>query len=149
MQPRKVTESFGVRRPSGTRNISICCAFLLAVSLASITLGQSTTSTTAARDPGVRGGTVDSGEPLASVAQTAGLPSYFTDGQSRFEEIESVQNGVNNGLGPRFNSNQCSSCHSQPAIGGTSPSTTAFPFIGPNPETLVTSENPTQNPFPS
>jgi CxxC motif-containing protein (DUF1111 family) len=29
--------------------------------------------------------------------------------------------GSNNGLGPRFNSNQCQSCHSQPAAGGTSP----------------------------
>src|SRR5205823_9426452 len=26
-----------------------------------------------------------------------------------------------NGLGPRFNSNQCTSCHSFPAVGGTSP----------------------------
>ena len=31
--------------------------------------------------------------------------------------------GANNGLGPRFNSNQCASCHSQPAVGGSSPPT--------------------------
>ena len=35
------------------------------------------------------------------------------------------------GLGPRFNSNQCSSCHAQPAIGGTGPAT--------NPQFLFTS----------
>jgi CxxC motif-containing protein (DUF1111 family) len=28
---------------------------------------------------------------------------------------------VADGLGPRFNSNSCSSCHAQPAVGGTSP----------------------------
>ena len=30
-----------------------------------------------------------------------------------------VSGGTNNGLGPRFNSNQCSSCHAQPAVGGS------------------------------
>jgi CxxC motif-containing protein (DUF1111 family) len=101
-----------------------------------------------AKDPGVRAGSVDSGLELASVI---GAPpdEYFLDGKSRFQAVESVQGGLNNGLGPRFNSNSCSSCHAQPTIGGSSPSTTAFPFVGPNPEMLVTAENPTQNPFPS
>jgi CxxC motif-containing protein (DUF1111 family) len=101
-----------------------------------------------AKDPGVRAGTVDSGNELTTVP---GSPAeeYFTDGKSRFQEVESVQGGNHNGLGPRFNSNSCSSCHAQPSIGGSSPSTTAYPFIGPNPETLVTSENSLQNPFPS
>jgi len=42
----------------------------------------------------------------------------FLDGQTAFQEVEDVPN---NGLGPRFNSNSCSSCHAFPAIGGTSP----------------------------
>jgi CxxC motif-containing protein (DUF1111 family) len=42
----------------------------------------------------------------------------FTDGQNRFQEVEDVRN---NGLGPRFNSNSCSSCHAFPAVGGSSP----------------------------
>jgi CxxC motif-containing protein (DUF1111 family) len=46
---------------------------------------------------------------------------FFQDGLARFAEIESVTGGANNGLGPRFNSNQCFSCHSQPAGGGSSP----------------------------
>jgi CxxC motif-containing protein (DUF1111 family) len=46
---------------------------------------------------------------------------YFTDGQNRFLEVEVVQGGANNGLGPRFNSNQCASCHIQPSLGGSSP----------------------------
>jgi hypothetical protein len=44
--------------------------------------------------------------------------AMFTDGQARFQEAEEVPN---NGLGPRFNSNSCSSCHAFPAVGGTSP----------------------------
>src|SRR5882757_6290239 len=100
-----------------------------------------------AKDPGPRAGSVDAGNPLASVV---GSPAeeYFTDTKGRFQEVESVQGGNHNGLGPRFNSNSCSSCHAQPAVGGSSPSTTAFPFVGPNPETLVTSQNATQNPLP-
>ena len=35
--------------------------------------------------------------------------------------IETVIGGSNTGLGPRFNSNQCFSCHSQPDAGGSSP----------------------------
>ncbi|HMD38002.1 MAG TPA: di-heme oxidoredictase family protein [Candidatus Acidoferrum sp.] len=122
----------------------MCILFVLAVSFATVTLGQSSP-----KDPGVRGGTVNSGQPLASVATTPGAPDFFANGLLRFQEIESVQGGANNGLGPRFNSNQCASCHSQPAIGGTSPSATVFPFVGPNPETLVYSLDGAQNTLPS
>ena len=38
-----------------------------------------------------------------------------------------VNKGANNGLGPRFNSNQCFSCHSQPNMGGTSPAKNPLP----------------------
>jgi CxxC motif-containing protein (DUF1111 family) len=127
-----------VRRPV------VALAFLLAVSFATVTLGQHSP-----QDPGVRGGTVNSGQPLSSVSQTPGAPDFFANGLLRFQEIESVQGGANNGLGPRFNSNQCSSCHSQPAIGGTSPSATVFPSIGQNPETLVYSLDGAQNTLPS
>jgi CxxC motif-containing protein (DUF1111 family) len=70
-------------------------------------------------DPGVRGGPSGGGGPLPGL--TADETAFFQDGQSRFAEVEVVQGGSNNGLGPRFNSNQCFSCHSQPAMGGTSP----------------------------
>jgi len=150
MPLRRVTEPFGVPVSNRARKIAVCCALLFAVSYATITLGQSPAASSAApRDPGVRGGSVDSGLPLASVAQTANMLPYFEDGQLRFQEIESVQNGVNNGLGPRFNSNQCSSCHSQPAVGGSSPSATAFPNIGPNPEIAVATLDGAQNAIPS
>jgi CxxC motif-containing protein (DUF1111 family) len=121
---------------------SLFIGLLLALSSASVMVAQ-----LVVKDPGVRNGTVDSGGALASVASTS-ASDYFVDGQGRFQEVESVTGGAHNGLGPRFNSNSCSSCHAQPAVGGSSPSTTAFPFVGPNPETLVTSQNATQNPLP-
>jgi hypothetical protein len=52
-----------------------------------------------------------------------GYVALFQDGQKRFQAVESVSNSAtgNNGLGPRFNSNSCSSCHAQPAVGGSGP----------------------------
>jgi CxxC motif-containing protein (DUF1111 family) len=70
-------------------------------------------------DLGVRGGAPGAGAPLTGL--TADENAFFQDGQARFAEIEVVANGANNGLGPRFNSNQCVSCHAQPAMGGSSP----------------------------
>jgi len=70
-------------------------------------------------DPGVRGGTAGAGSPLPGL--TADENAFFRDGLARFASIEVVTGGNNNGLGPRFNSNQCLSCHAQPAAGGSSP----------------------------
>jgi CxxC motif-containing protein (DUF1111 family) len=70
-------------------------------------------------DPGVRSGAAGAGTPLKGL--TADEAAFFQDGLTRFAEIEVVTGGKNNGLGPRFNSNQCLSCHSQPAAGGSSP----------------------------
>jgi CxxC motif-containing protein (DUF1111 family) len=70
-------------------------------------------------DPGVRGGAAGAGSPLPGL--TADENAFFRDGLARFADIEVVTGGNNNGLGPRFNSNQCLSCHSQPAPGGSSP----------------------------
>src|SRR5258708_1597400 len=70
-------------------------------------------------DPGVRGGAPGAGTPLDGLS--ADETTFFQDGLAKFLDIESVTGGQNNGLGPRFNSNQCLSCHSQPSVGGTSP----------------------------
>jgi CxxC motif-containing protein (DUF1111 family) len=70
-------------------------------------------------DPGVRGGPSGGGGPLKGL--TADEKAFFLDGQARFTDVESVTGGTNNGLGPRFNSNQCMSCHAQPEEGGSSP----------------------------
>jgi CxxC motif-containing protein (DUF1111 family) len=81
-----------------------------------------------ARDPGVRRAATDGGPPVALAGATSDELTYFQDGLTRFATVEVVSGaltaaGTNqgNGLGPRFNSNQCSSCHQQPYIGGSSP----------------------------
>jgi CxxC motif-containing protein (DUF1111 family) len=70
-------------------------------------------------DPGVRGGAAGAGAPLQGL--TADETAFFRDGLASFAEVSGVTGGDHNGLGPRFNSNQCLSCHSQPAAGGSSP----------------------------
>jgi len=137
---RNVAVRLGI--PNSRNRFSVArSAGLMALS---IVLGTVVAAQFLARDPGVRTGSVDSGQPLDSLAQTPGASNFFSDGLGRFQEIEAVPNG----LGPRFNSNQCSSCHSQPAVGGSSPSATVFPFVGPNPETQVFNLAGAQNSLP-
>jgi CxxC motif-containing protein (DUF1111 family) len=84
-------------------------------------------------DPGVQSGNRGTGSALPSVLQNdnPGILSFFDDGQTRFQEVENVSGGANNGLGPRFNSTSCSSCHAQPAIGGTGAAVNPqFPVAG-------------------
>jgi CxxC motif-containing protein (DUF1111 family) len=69
-------------------------------------------------DPGVRKTSADGGPPPSLPGLSAEELVFFQDGLRRFTEIEGVSN---EGLGPRFNSNSCSSCHSQPFVGGSSP----------------------------
>jgi CxxC motif-containing protein (DUF1111 family) len=77
---------------------------------------------TAAVDPGVQSASRNTGGSLINPANDPkGFMAFYTDGLARFQEVESVSNGVNNGLGPRFNLNQCSGCHAAPAIGGSGP----------------------------
>jgi CxxC motif-containing protein (DUF1111 family) len=99
-------------------------------------------SSTAAKDPGVRAGAVDAGPPLTSL--TSAQLQYFQDGQSRFQQVDQVANG----LGPTFNSNSCGSCHAQPSVGGSSPSASQYPSIGPNPQVEVAAANGATNTLP-
>jgi CxxC motif-containing protein (DUF1111 family) len=93
-------------------------AFVAAV-LAASCFHASAQTVKAPVDPGVRGGAAGAGGPLQGL--TADETAFFRDGLARFAEVEVVTGGSNNGLGPRFNSNQCLSCHAQPAAGGSSP----------------------------
>ncbi|HLW53297.1 MAG TPA: di-heme oxidoredictase family protein [Candidatus Angelobacter sp.] len=107
-------------------------------------------------DPGPRGGAAAAGGPLASVAagQCAGAPpalttvpcdilNFFSDGQSRFREVDSVSGTIESGtgLGPRYNSRSCAFCHAQPATGGSSPTT--------NPQVTDANADGAQNTIPS
>ena len=78
----------------------------------------------ATTDPGPRAGAPGAGGPLLGL--TPQEAKLFEAGLVEFVEVQSVKGDAvvpdtEPGLGPRFNANSCSSCHSQPAIGGTSP----------------------------
>src|SRR5271154_5886947 len=111
---------------------------------------SSTGSSNGAQDPGPRAGTVNAGTPLSTL--TPAQLQFFQDGLSRFVQTDSV-NGLlagepGIGLGPTFNSNSCGSCHSQPAVGGTSPSASQYPNIGPNPQFAAANDQNATNSIP-
>ncbi len=109
-----------------------------------------TNSSGDAQDPGPRAGNVNAGTPLSSL--TPAQLQFFQDGLSRFLQVDSVNGkmageaGV--GLGPGFNSNSCGGCHGQPAVGGTSPSTSYYPFVGPNPQVAAATDYGGANSIP-
>ena len=111
------------------------------------------TAAFAQTDPGVQSGNRGTGAALSSVLanDNAGILNFFNDGLARFQEVESVSGGANNGLGPRFNANQCSSCHAQPAVGGSGPAVNpqfSFPTNGVAPgntlPSFITATGPTR-----
>jgi CxxC motif-containing protein (DUF1111 family) len=93
-------------------------------------------------DPGVRSGSIDAGASVSGLS--ANQLAFITDAQARFVHPEAVVNG----LGPTFNADSCGTCHSQPAIGGSSPSTTIFPKVGPNPQVALANANGATNKVP-
>jgi CxxC motif-containing protein (DUF1111 family) len=115
-----------------------------------VNLGMDLQAQFIARDPGPRGGKVSAGAPVRGL--TAAQMGFFENGMARFLEVDSVGGSLPGetglGLGPAFNSNQCASCHSQPATGGSSPSRSAFPFIGPNPQVAVANLDGATNAVP-
>jgi CxxC motif-containing protein (DUF1111 family) len=86
-------------------------------------------------DPGVRGGTAGAGAPLPGL--TGQELAYFQQGLAAFLEVD----GVEEGLGPRFNLDSCAGCHSQPAVGGSSPSV--------NPEVAMATKDGARNTVPT
>ncbi|HUN63608.1 MAG TPA: di-heme oxidoredictase family protein [Candidatus Sulfotelmatobacter sp.] len=123
--------------------LCICLALpLWSQSQASSEATSAQASSVPATDPGVRAGGVNAGTPLSSLG--AAELQFFQDGQNRFEQVDQVSSG----LGPTFNSNSCASCHVQPAVGGSSPSTAQYPNIGPNPQIEAANANGATNSIP-
>jgi CxxC motif-containing protein (DUF1111 family) len=91
------------------RLIRSVCLLAVAVLWSPMAFGQS--------DPGPRSGPPSAGGPLPGLG--ANELAFFTAARVTFAEVETFQNG----LGPRMNLNSCAGCHTQPAIGGTSPAT--------------------------
>ena len=96
-----------------------------------------------AQDPGPRGAPIGAGLPVQGLSTEE--VDYFTNGSNRFQAVETVPTG----LGPGFNMNSCSGCHAQPAVGGSSPSATAYPNLGPNPQIAVATLDDATNAIPS
>jgi CxxC motif-containing protein (DUF1111 family) len=118
----------------------VVLALVIACGMTGAAWGQS--------DPGPRGGTPGVGGPLPGLGPTE--VTFFNAALGRFQEVDSVSGtiadappGIQNGsgLGPRFNMNQCSGCHAQPAVGGSSP-----PI---NPQVAVATLDGAQNTLPS
>jgi CxxC motif-containing protein (DUF1111 family) len=104
-----------------TKRQSVVCNMAAGIVAAALTWCASALSqaATVPTDPGVRGGAPGAGAALKGLSEDE--TAFFQDGHTRFVEIESVTGSQNNGLGARFNSNSCQSCHAQPSVGGSSP----------------------------
>ena len=92
-------------------------------------------SSSAARDPGVRGGATGAGAPLAGLTKTE--RAFFNASKDDFAEEE----GAADGLGPTMNLDGCAGCHLQPAVGGTSPAL--------NPQVAFATHDGARNTVPS
>lgn len=92
-------------------------------------------SSRAPTDPGVRGGDPGAGGALPGLNDVE--RQYFDVAKDVFQEVDAAADG----LGPTFNLDSCSGCHSQPTIGGTSPAT--------NPQVAVATLMGAKNVVPS
>jgi hypothetical protein len=111
-------------------------------------------------DPGVRRGPPGAGAPLPGLTPIE--LQIFNEGVQRFIQLEAVcdscMDGVlgqftdpaqanlvtitnSAGLGARFNGDQCSVCHNQPALGGSGG------FMVPNPQDSANRFRPPENPM--
>ncbi len=75
-------------------------------------------------DPGVRQESSDNGPPAPMPGLNQAELAFFEDGLNRFqtpEVVSGASSAQGNGLGPRFNSDSCVSCHVYPNAGGSSP----------------------------
>ena len=136
----------------------VLAGFALMLLVMSIAIGrgyaQSSGGSQKAIDPGVQAANRNTGAGVASLSTTDGSQQFFENGQSRFLAVDAVSNSPNVGLGPRFNSNSCVSCHSQPAAGGSGPAVNPQftftngtpPLVAPNNTTpsFITANGPTR-----
>ena len=126
-------------------------AAIAVLSFASICLAQ--------KDPGVRGGPPGAGGPIQGLSTNE--LALFDEGKLRTTQLEAVCDTCSDltlgsdthedpnlatltnssGLGARFNGDQCSVCHQQPAIGGSGG------FLVPNPQDLSNKRRKPENPM--
>jgi cytochrome c553 len=114
----------------------------------------------AQKDPGMRAGAPGAGLPLKGLSPIE--LSMFNEGLNRALQLESVCDGCSDltlgsttdpakgnlvtqtnssGLGVRFNGDQCTACHNQPALGGSGG------FMVPNPQDQPSQYRKPENPM--
>ena len=107
-------------------------------------------SSSGAHDPGPRAGSLGAGKPLATL--NGYQLEFFRNGLARFNQTDSVSGTIpgekGSGLGPGYNATSCQSCHAQPSSGGSSPSVSAYPHIGPNPQVAAATADGATNVLP-
>jgi CxxC motif-containing protein (DUF1111 family) len=103
-----------------------CCLLATAVLLSFGVKTAQAQAVPAAIDPGPRPGpqpSTGAGHPIPGLP--ADQVTFWVDGLILFGDTVSVRGTLSGeplaGLGPAFNGNSCLLCHSQPAIGGSSP----------------------------
>jgi len=111
---------------------AIVAVVLLAAAGARAQLGARNPGAT---DPGLRREPPGAGGMLDAL--TPNQQAFFNAGQDAFKEADMLEEG----LGPRFNLDGCGGCHSQPAIGGTSPAV--------NPQVGIATDFGARNKVPS
>jgi CxxC motif-containing protein (DUF1111 family) len=132
----------------------------------------STDGSTSASDPGPRGGAAAAGAPATpqpidpdsssakSAASVACFPGLSATNLAaceqaviRLQEVDSVHGTVGTesglGLGPTFNGNSCATCHSQPAVLGSSPGMASPQNPVPNPQIALATLDGAKNTVPS
>ncbi|MCU1268985.1 MAG: thiol oxidoreductase [Acidobacteriaceae bacterium] len=119
-------------------SVSLCFA-LLTISL----------SVHAQRDPGPRPGAARAGGTYPTLS--ADQLTFFNQALARFQAVDSVSGTIEkgSGLGPTFNGNSCAMCHSQPAVGGSSPGLTSPQNPVPNPQVMLANLDGATNYVPS
>ncbi|HEX4602450.1 MAG TPA: di-heme oxidoredictase family protein, partial [Candidatus Angelobacter sp.] len=121
----------GVVRNSILQSLSCCLLATALLLVFNLKTAQAQTCgnngcTPAAVDPGPRPGpqpSTGAGHPIPGLP--ADQVTFWVDGLTLFGDTVSVKGTLSGepllGLGPAFNGNSCLLCHSQPAIGGSSP----------------------------
>ena len=129
-------------RPSCARMIP--AAVLLS---ASFSFGQT--------DPGPRGGPAGAGGTFpvlnSNTTLDAADKAFFQATLARFQEVDSVSGTIESGsgLGPMYNANSCTTCHAQPALGGSSPGLASKQNPVPNPQVALATLHGANNTPPS
>ena len=118
---------------TGVALLFLGLGFLSVLFLQAGTVSSEFSST--AKDPGVRGGIPGAGPAYADL--TSSQLGFYNAGLTEFQE----EDGVDEGLGPMMNLDSCAGCHTQPAIGGSSPPV--------NPQVAFATKNGATNTIPS